>query len=310
MMKKYFNSPAVGALAIVGLGLGMAGNAAADTVDFTDNGSFSTPSLTEGSVTVTGSDDLVVIDNDGLSVLGGVSSFVLDPGETMSFSFASPVSNVVIGDYQAFDTDGNGLALDATLQSFDENGGLTGTVVTQFDGSLPIEVSNILGVPSLSSFDITMNFDGIRVGSVSFQEAGSDISEFSCAGFDSPFAEPLSIKKKTKKTIPVKMSLTDVDGFNVTDLNVVAAPVINVEFNGVVFGDGTTNDENLESVGNSNQGNSFSFNNDNQTWEYRLGTKQFSGTGTYTVSVTSGDNAEYTIDAVGGACLQIFVRQP
>lgn len=302
----HFKSIQVGLLATAALGIST--NAVADTVDFTDNGGFTTSSLTEGIVTVTGSNDIEVTDNIGLSVVGGLADVILDPGETMSFAFTTPVTDVVIGTYQAFDTDGNGLGLNATFEGFAPDGTIT-TVVAQFDGSLPIDVSGILGVASMSSFNITMNFDSIQIASITFQEVGG-VPVLSCSGFDSPFSGPLSIRKKAKGAIPAKLSLTDSGGLGVTDLDVTAPPVVNVEFNGVVFGNGDTDDAALESVGKSNEGNAFAYNNDNQRWEYRLGTKQFSEAGTYLVTVKSGDAAEYTIDAPGGQCTQTFTRQP
>ncbi len=65
----------------------------------------------------------------------------------------------------------------------------------------------------------------------------------------------------------------------------------------------------MESVGKSNDGNAFSYNPDTQQWEHRIGTKQFSESGTYIVNVRSGDETEYTINATGGNCTNTFTRQ-
>lgn len=292
---------------VVGAGIILGATAAmADTVDFTDNGTFSTQSLTEGIVTVTGSDAVSVRAGRGLGVLGG--SPLLEAGETLSFSFDNVVDNVLIGDYIAADLDGDGTDLDATIEAFDVNGTSLGSVTTMIDPAFPIDVSGILAVSDLFKFDITISHDGIFVGSVSFQEV-SGAESFSCAGFASPFHEPLTISKKTKKTIPAKIILEDADAYVITDTDIVAPPVITVEFNGVIFGDDTVDDNQLEPVGNSNQGNGFSYNPDMQQWEYRIGTKQFSEPGTYTVAVRSGDETEYTINATGGNCTNTFTRQ-
>lgn len=136
------------------------------------------------------------------------------------------------------------------------------------------------------------------------------IDVLSCTGFGAPFEGPITINKKAKGTIPVKIQLTDANGYNVSDVDINTAPVINVLFNGFVYGDSTTDDAALESVGSSNDGNQFSYNNDIESWEFRLSTKQFSGPGTYSVSVRSGDSGEYTVSATGGQCVQTFARQP
>ncbi len=134
------------------------------------------------------------------------------------------------------------------------------------------------------------------------------VPEVSCMGFYAPFAQDLNIKKKAKGTIPVRIGLTDGNGYPMTDADLSAPPVINVAFNGTVYGDGSTDDAALESVGSSNDGNAFAFNSDSGLWEYRLSSKQFSQSGTYAVSVASGDTGEYTINT-DGQCAQSFIRQ-
>ncbi|MCS0397892.1 hypothetical protein ND972_13910 [Vibrio diabolicus] len=144
---------------------------------------------------------------------------------------------------------------------------------------------------------------------VTFDQQPPAVPEYSCEGFYEPFDQNITIKKKSKGTIPVKMELKDEYGYPMTDADISAPPVINVTFNSTVYGSGTTDDAALESVGSSNDGNQFSYNAAEGQWEYRLGTKQFSGTGTYQVSVTSGDLNEYTINN-GGQCTNSFTRQP
>lgn len=152
--------------------LALSANAFADTVDFRDNGSFITNSLTEGIVTVTGSGQVGVSSN-GLGISGiGVSSISLEPGETMIFSFAASVTDVVLIDIFPSDIGNDGLALNATLESFDADGTSTANTVMAIEPFSPIDVSNTLGVANMSSFSITMNNDSIRIGGISFQEAG------------------------------------------------------------------------------------------------------------------------------------------
>ena len=136
------------------------------------------------------------------------------------------------------------------------------------------------------------------------------IPEFSCYGFMPPFDQPLSLKKKVKRAIPVKLELIDPDAYIVTDMDNAAPPVINVLFNSTVFGDVPPDDAELLPLGSANEDNVFRFDLDSEQWVYNLGTKQFKAAGTYTVMVASGDTSEYTIAAPNGACTQYFERLP
>lgn len=310
-VKKSFKEYAAAGLVASAATLGMSSAALADTVDYTDNGISTTLSLYEGGVTVTGSNDIQVFSGSGLGIVGGINSAMIDSGETMSFSFDNPADNVVIPAFQAGDADGDGfIDLNATFEAFDENGSSLGTIMTDFDENTPVDVSAMFFGSSISGFDITMNNDMVRISQLSFTEAASGVASFSCTGFGAPFDDALSIKKKSKKTIPVKMQLGDENGYNVSDMDVNAAPVINVAFNGVTYGNGSTDDAGLEAPGHSNDGNQFRYSVDDQAWIFNLGTKQFSSPGEYSVSVHSGDESEYTVSAASGQCAQTFTRQP
>ena len=65
----------------------------------------------------------------------------------------------------------------------------------------------------------------------------------------SPFDQPITIGKKTKRAIPVKLVLTDESGYVVTDMDITAPPVINVTFGGTVYGEAPTDDSDLLPVG-------------------------------------------------------------
>ena len=92
----------------------------AEQANFQNLGTFTTPSLTVGSVTVTGSNLVNVLNFNGLGIVGGQFDNTIDPGETISFSFADPASNVrvVIG-CAAGDRNGDGLLLKVRLEAFD-----------------------------------------------------------------------------------------------------------------------------------------------------------------------------------------------
>jgi hypothetical protein len=86
--------------------------------------------------------------------------------------------------------------------------------------------------------------------------------------------------------------------------------VINVLFNGTVYGDVPPDDAELEPLGSANENNFFRFDSDSGQWLYNLSTKLFAAVGTYTVTVVSGDSSEYIINGLSGACTQTFERLP
>lgn len=281
---------------------------AEETANFGDLGTFTTPSLTEGSVTVTGSNLVNVLQSGGLGIVGGTFDHTIDPGETISFSFANPASNVrmVLG-CTAADVNGDGILLKVRLEAFDEFGGSKGQVET-FPGTCLIDFSGALSVDPMSGLDVTMLLDGIRIFALGF-DIGA-ILQLTCAGFEPPFDKALSLKSKVKRAIPVDIMLTDSDGFTVTNIDIAAPPVINVLFNAQVFGEVPPNTDDLLPLGSANDNNLFRFDLDSGQWVYNLGTKKFTAAGTYTVMIASGDNTEYTIDTPGGACSQTFERLP
>ena len=125
-------------------------------------------------------------------------------------------------------------------------------------------------------------------------------------GFKPPFHEPLTLAKKAKKAIPVKMMLADSDGNPITDADITAPPVVNVLFNSTTYGDtGAGDDVDLLPLGQANDDNVFRFDGFSGTWFYGLGTKILSAPGTYTVKAVSGDETEYSIDAT---CTETFLR--
>ncbi|MEK0274926.1 CARDB domain-containing protein [Vibrio vulnificus] len=174
--------------------------------------------------------------------------------------------------------------------------------ITQSVAEIQVEANAYLTVPesNLGNNSTTR--------AVVFDQQPPSVPEYSCDGFYEPFDDKITIKKKSKGTIPVKMELTNEYSYPMTDADISAPPVINITFNSTVYGNGITDDAALESVGASNEGNQFSYNAAEGQWEYRLGTKQFSSAGTYQVTVASGDTGEYTISN-GALCSQSFIRQ-
>jgi hypothetical protein len=136
------------------------------------------------------------------------------------------------------------------------------------------------------------------------------VQEIACTGFKAPFDQPVALKKKINRAIPLKIEVTDAGGFIVTDQDIMAPPVVNVLFNGQVFGTVPPDDAELLPPGAANEENIFRFDTASNHWIYNLGTKQFGAAGTYTVTVASGSNSEYTLNAPNGECAQTFERLP
>lgn len=168
MDKKLFATSMVATFTIVASLFVSADANAEETANFQNLGTFQTPSLTVGSVTVTGSNLVNVLNLNGLGIVGGAFDSTIDPGETISFSFAGPASNVrVVVSCAAGDRDGDGLLLEVRLEAFDEFGALLGQVDT-FPGHCLIDFSGTLGVDTISRLDVTMLRDGIRIGRLAF----------------------------------------------------------------------------------------------------------------------------------------------
>ena len=119
--------------------------------------------------------------------------------------------------------------------------------------------------------------------------------------FDPPFDAPLSLKKNSKRVIPLKMTLVNSEGIEITDTDLTSLPVVNVLFGGQVYGESPPDGEDLLPNGGANDDNIFRF--ENSKWIYNLGTKQFTAPGIYTVKAVAGDGS-YIIDG----CMEIFER--
>jgi sugar lactone lactonase YvrE len=139
-----------------------------------------------------------------------------------------------------------------------------------------------------------------------YEGAFETTTTLTCTGYDDPFATALALKKKSKRVIPLMMTLTDSNGGLITDADIEAPPVVTVIFGGQTFGEVPTDSDDLLANGNANDDNIFRFDDSTNQWVYILSTKQFSASGIYTVKVVAGDNS-YTIDT-GAGCQQTFER--
>jgi len=116
------------------------------------------------------------------------------------------------------------------------------------------------------------------------------VPSFACTGFQSPFDVPVSVGKKTNRAIPLKAQLFDSSHNLVTPTTLGAAqgPVVNVSYKSD-SGPAVDNPELLDPLWQSSSGNLFNFDPTTGTWWFNLATTQFTASGTYTVTLQSGD---------------------
>lgn len=111
---------------------------------------------------------------------------------------------------------------------------------------------------------------------------------YSCVGFEPPLDNgPITVKKN--RVLPFKAELLNGDGLPVTDLTPL--PVIQVMFDSGVGPEDLSDD--ALSAGKGIDGNQFEF--DGSKWRFNLSTKNYSTSGTYTVTIVSGDGSAYNI---------------
>lgn len=129
---------------------------------------------------------------------------------------------------------------------------------------------------------------------------------YSCIGFQSPFNVTLLLKQKVQRAIPLQMQLLDGSGNALTSATIAgAAPVVNITYAGV--NSSAVDDTSLlDPIGQSSSGNSFSYNATAQTWQYNLSSSPFTASGTYTVTVSTGDATQYSVSPT---CTGTFVRK-
>lgn len=280
-------------------------------VNFTTLDPFSGPSYSIGSLTVTGSND-VFITSSGLGILLGGPPFApflgnstIDPGETVTFEFAGPASNIRVfslSNCTIQDRDQqNGQRLDAILTAYDDSGTELNKVAISSTTCL-IDFSGELASVPMSRLGVTVVADAFALPSLAFEVGAAAVPEFSCDGFKPPFHRSQTLRNKDKRAIPVKLVLTDEDGELVTGGDVTAMPVINITHNSNPTADAS-------SKGKANTGNTLRYDSEEQQWIYNLDTGKYSDSGTYRVSVASGDGSEYTIDTTN-TCEQVFERLP
>ena len=212
------------------------------------------------------------------------------PGEDFNLLFGNGTdtesSQTAITTFGASTITGDPLFVDITGGSEDLN--LTA-------GSPAIDAATDLGVTD----DITGAARPVGGGpDMGAYEFGAGPMMIACVGFEPPMDKSVSVKKKNR-VLPLKMVLLK-NGVPVTDLDIMPPPVVAIDFTG---GDPTDpGGEDFLSAGKGDEGNQFVFSGNN--WDFNLQSKNFSGTGTYTITAVSGDPIQYVIDPT---CTATFV---
>lgn len=123
-----------------------------------------------------------------------------------------------------------------------------------------------------------------------------------CSGFESPMAN-YPVKAKKNRVFPLKMEMFDDGGFELTDAEITARPVVQVMFTSADGGDAVDVSAEALSSGHGTDGNQFDFTDDG-IWQFNLKSRNYTAEGTYLVTAVSGDESEYTIDP---SCVTSFV---
>lgn len=121
---------------------------------------------------------------------------------------------------------------------------------------------------------------------------------YTCAGFEAPMDKVISVKK-ANRVLPLKMVCADANG-NVLGAGSIAAPIVQVTKSPA--GPATDPVGELLSAGQGTDGNQFVF--DGSRWAFNLQTKNFTGSGTYTITAVAGGGDVLLIGPIGTFVVQ------
>jgi hypothetical protein len=114
-----------------------------------------------------------------------------------------------------------------------------------------------------------------------------------------------TVTARGNRALPLKAQLFDADGYELTDLDMTAPPVLQVMFQSATGGDPVDVTDDALPAGFGTEGNEFEYNLAEGVWQYNLKTKDYTAAGTYTITMVSGNDTEYTIDPMCEAAFEI-----
>ena len=180
--------PCVGLLSLAAVPLS---GAASVTVDFSSMGTVTTPVLNFPDGNITGANsggpaDVHMLNLNGLGIVGGGSNSTVDGTERMRFQFSALVDSTRYFVQLANNLNGNGLVGESTIEAFVGATSL-GTVAVNSTGWK--NVTTLFGGAAISSFVVSANGDGVRIGALEYNVIGTLPVAF-CLGDGSATACP------------------------------------------------------------------------------------------------------------------------
>lgn len=302
-----------------------------DSIDWSNSVSFPTYPYVLDTDTVTSTGGVAV--NVAQSASGSYYGVIVNDASFRLTNFpagnyySTNVANNITNPVTFSDFDGTGICSFGTQIAPWELGGfkarieafnVTGELMGYFDvdGSDQDTDAAFLGLEStdpISYVSISVSNTGDGGGSyasyfalnkVDFNACVSEpeVPALSCDGFAAPMANyPVTAKKN--RAFPLKMELFYM-GVEQTDVELAAAPVVTVKYTSEVGEPVVDISEEVIAVGQGSDGNQFDF-TDEGIWQFNLKSKNLAS-GTYDVTVSSGDVSEYVIDGTAN-CHTIFI---
>ena len=114
-----------------------------------------------------------------------------------------------------------------------------------------------------------------------------------CVGFEPPLDRG-PVTPSPNRVLPFKAQLFDAAGYPITDADILSPPRIEVTSDPGVPGSPVPPEEELPPSA-ATEGNEFEFNPSTGRWVYHLRISDFSSSGTYTLTMESGDTEEYVV---------------
>ena len=118
---------------------------------------------------------------------------------------------------------------------------------------------------------------------------------YSCAGFKPPCDKIISLKNKNR-SIPLRTELLDSEGLPITDADIQSPPKIEVSYESNMPSPSDTTVYNGLPPAEATDGNEFIY--EDGEWHLNIKIRDYDeGSGTYTLTMESGDESEYIIDS-------------